>query len=162
MLLISPLKSPKPNKTISSQTNKSSTLLSNYQCTPDLSLPQLPLVHPLFTPTQSVQEFPLERQTQIIGHRFFWPDTKGPPIHSCAAVYFPFSHLSSPLVASPSMIVHPPSDKSWADPRPKNTAPFHCHNKATETHASHDPDPKTDPDFLCPEASGTTNRTLNL
>lgn len=119
---------------------------------PAPSLPQPPPMHPLYTPTRSVQEFPLERQTQIIGHRFLLAGHKGTsysPLRSCLLPILP-SLLPTSCVPSndfPTTTAAAATTTTTIRPELSRSSSskhslFHCHNKAIRTHASHDPDPE--------------------
>ena len=124
-----PLKGFRPKPKTGPETNECSTLLPNHQpCT---------LMHPLYTPTH-VGEFPLERQTQIIGHRFLLAGHKGTsysPLCSCLLPILP-SLLPTSCVPSNSFPHNHHCHqwtKSWAAPHPHNTAPFSATMKLSDT-----------------------------
>lgn len=107
----------------------------------------------LRTPPHESQSHPnwsriphLERETQIIGHRFFFflsvhhKETFYSPLHSCLLL-----PSLPPLLATLSTLPHNDlHHKGKAEELliAKNTTPFLWHNKAVATHASHDPDLK--------------------
>lgn len=128
--------------------------------TPQPSLPRVPLLHPLFTPTQ---EFPLHRQMQIIGLRFLLAGHKGTSYSLLCKCLLPV--LTSLLRTSciPSnrcpTTIGPERSCCWS----LEHSPFSVPQKSyQDAWLTHDPDPQPDPAFLRPEASITTNRPLNL
>lgn len=131
-----------------------------------LFLPQLPLMHPLYAPTQSVREFPLERQTQIIGHRFLLAGHKGTsysPLCSCLLPILPSLLPTSCVPSNGSLTTTTTTATIGLEPgrssSPKHS-PFHCHNKAIRTHASHDPDPEPLSSLPVPQGLGDIYETF--